>query len=108
VRAVANDYCTNKFLFRNTAGRVLVWVEDRAYKKLKDIKGMLASYRAIDGLALRMNQIPGRDLKRVTNILTANDGLPYMSHPFPHGSVIPSLSAQFPCQLQASCNHVPR
>ena len=77
-------------------------------EKLKGIKGMLTSCRAIDGLALRMNQIPGRDSKRATNILMASDGLPYVSHRFPHGPVIPSLSAQFPCRLQASCNHVPR
>ena len=69
MRAVTNDYCTNKFLFRNTAGRFLVWGEDKAYKTLKDIKGMLTSCRAIDGLALRMNLIPGRDSKRGTNIL---------------------------------------
>jgi hypothetical protein len=33
-------------------------------KKLKDIKGMLTSYRAIDGLALGVNQRTGRGLTR--------------------------------------------
>jgi serine/threonine protein kinase len=112
VRAVVKDFSANRFLFRNTAGRFLVWREERAYKKLKDIRGVPNSFRVIDGLALVMERIPGRDLKKVkremqipesffdelknlvddfhkkgiahcdlkkaTNILMGNDGLPYI------------------------------
>ena len=112
VRAVVKDFSANKLIFRNTAGRFLVWREQRAYKKLKDISGVPNSFRVIDGLALVMEKIPGRDLKKVktemqipesffdalknivddfhrkgiahcdlkkaTNILMGNDGLPYI------------------------------
>jgi serine/threonine protein kinase len=112
VRAVVKDFSTNKFLFRNTAGRFLVWREERAYKKLKDIRGVPNSFRVIDGLALVTEKIPGWnlkkikremqipesffdalknlvdnfhrkgiahcDLKKATNILMGNDGLPYI------------------------------
>ncbi|UCF86090.1 MAG: hypothetical protein JSV50_10785 [Desulfobacteraceae bacterium] len=112
MRAVVKDFSANRFLFRNTAGRFLVWREERAYKKLKDIRGVPNSFRVIDGLALVMERIPGRDLKKLkrempipgsffdelknlvddfhkkgiahcdlkkaTNILMGNDGLPYI------------------------------
>lgn len=66
LRAVVKDYSTNKFVFRNTVGRFLVWREGKAYKKLKGLRGVPNIYRVIDGLALAIEQIPGRDLKKVT------------------------------------------
>ena len=66
LRAVVKDYSTNKFVFRNTVGRFLVWREGKAYKKLKGLRGVPNIYRVIDGLALVIEQIPGRDLKKVT------------------------------------------
>lgn len=112
IRAVVKDYSSNKFFFRNTAGRFLVWRERKAYRKLKALRGVPTPYRVVDGLALVLEQIPGRDLKKVkremqipeaffddlkdlvdslhihgvahcdlkkaTNILVGNDGLPYI------------------------------
>jgi tRNA A-37 threonylcarbamoyl transferase component Bud32 len=66
LRAVVKDYSTNKFVFRNTVGRFLVWREGKAYKKLKGLRGVPNIYRVMDGLALAIEQIPGRDLKKVT------------------------------------------
>jgi tRNA A-37 threonylcarbamoyl transferase component Bud32 len=72
-RAVIKDYSTNKFVFRNTVGRFLVWREEKAYKKLKDLRGVPNIYRVIDGLALAIEQIPGRDLKKVTREMQIPD-----------------------------------
>ena len=65
-QAIVKDYSTNKFVFRNTIGRFLVWREQKAYKKLKGLRGVPNIYGAIDGLALVIEQIPGCDLKKVT------------------------------------------
>ena len=66
VRAVVKDYSANKFFFRNTAGRFLVWRECKAYRKLKALRGVPTPYRVVEGLALVLEHIPGRDLKKVT------------------------------------------
>lgn len=63
MRAVVKDFSTNKFLFRNTIGRFLVWRERKAYRKLRGIRGVPSLYRIIDGLALVLEEIPGRSLK---------------------------------------------
>ena len=65
VRAVVKDFSANKFLFRNTVGRFLVWRESKAYRKLRDIKGVPSLYRVIDGLALVLEEVPGRSLKNL-------------------------------------------
>jgi serine/threonine protein kinase len=62
MQAVVKDYSTNRFFFRNTAGRFLVWRESRAYKKLKNLRGVPSLYNVIDGLALVVEKIPGRNL----------------------------------------------
>jgi tRNA A-37 threonylcarbamoyl transferase component Bud32 len=63
VRAVVKDFSTGRFVFRNTIGRFLVWREAKAYKKLRNIKGIPALYRIIDGLALVMEEIPSNNLE---------------------------------------------
>ena len=63
VRAVVKDFCFNGFLFRNIIGRILVWREKRAYGKLKGIKGVPTLYRIIDGLALVLEAIPGKNIE---------------------------------------------
>jgi serine/threonine protein kinase len=63
VRAVVKDFSTNKFLFRHTVGRFLVWRERRAYRKLKNFKGVPSLYRVIDGLALVIEEIPASNLE---------------------------------------------
>lgn len=65
VRAVVKDFSVNGFLYRNVAGRFLVWREEKAYRRLKNVKGVPALYRVIDGLALVMEEIPGRSLENL-------------------------------------------
>jgi len=62
-RAIVKDWSANKFVFRNTVGRFLVWREAKAYRRLKEINGVPALYRVIDGLALLLEAIPGKDLE---------------------------------------------
>jgi serine/threonine protein kinase len=64
-RAVVKDFSVNGFLFRNIAGRFLVWREKRAYRKLKGVKGIPAFYGVIKGPALVMEEVPGKDLHLV-------------------------------------------
>ena len=61
VRAVVKDFSTKGFLFRNTAGRFLVWREEKAYRKLQSIRSIPRLYRNIQGLALVMEEVQGRD-----------------------------------------------
>ncbi|MBW1797957.1 MAG: hypothetical protein JRJ21_06035 [Deltaproteobacteria bacterium] len=63
VRAVVKDFSTARFLFRNTAGRFLVWRERRAYRRMMNLKGIPKLYRVIDGLALVLEEIEGSSLE---------------------------------------------
>lgn len=65
VRAVVKDYSANRFVFRNTVGRFLVWRESKAFRKLKGLRGVPTLYRVIDGLALVIEEIPGRSLENL-------------------------------------------
>ena len=65
VRAVVKDFSKNKFFFRNTIGRFLIWRERKAYRKLRGISGVPLLYRVIDGLALVTEEIPGRNLENL-------------------------------------------
>ncbi len=65
VRAVVKDYSANRFVFRNTVGRFLVWRESKAFKKLKGLRGVPTLYRIIDGLALVIEEIQGRSLENL-------------------------------------------
>lgn len=62
-RAIVKDYSTNKVIFRNVAGRFLIWREAKAYRRLKDLQGVPTLYRIIDGLALLLEEVPGNDLE---------------------------------------------
>jgi len=64
-RAVVKDFSVNGFIYRNVAGRFLVWREKKAYEKLKGIKGVPVFYGSINGLALIMEEIPGKSIKAV-------------------------------------------
>jgi serine/threonine protein kinase len=64
VRAVVKDFSNSKFFYRNIVGRFLIWRERRAYEALKDLKGIPACYGVIDGLALALEEIPSRPLKK--------------------------------------------
>jgi RIO-like serine/threonine protein kinase len=65
VRAVIKDYRSNRFIYRNTIGRFLVWRENKAYRRLRGLKGIPTFYRVIDGLALVVEEISGRSLEGV-------------------------------------------
>jgi len=65
VRAVVKDYSSSKFFFRNTFARLLVWREAKAFKKMKNLKGVPTFFRVIGGLALVVEAIPGTDLGEV-------------------------------------------
>jgi RIO-like serine/threonine protein kinase len=62
-KAVVKDYSVNGFFYRNVIGRFLVWRENKAYRRLRGLEGVPAFYRVIDGLALVVEKIPGRDLE---------------------------------------------
>ncbi len=64
-RAVIKDFSVNGLIYRNTAGRFLVWREKKAYEKLAGIKGIPVFYGSIDGLAVIMEEIPGKSIKSV-------------------------------------------
>jgi len=63
VRAVVKDFSTSKFLFRNTIGRFLVWRESRAYRRLKNLRGVPNLHRVIESLALVIEKIPARNME---------------------------------------------
>lgn len=62
VRAIVKDFSTNRFLFRNLAGRFLVWRETRAYRQVAGMEGVPELYRVIKGLAIVLEHIPGTSL----------------------------------------------
>jgi RIO-like serine/threonine protein kinase len=62
-KAVVKDYSVNGFFYRNVIGRFLVWRENKAYRRLKGLKGVPALYRVVDGLALVLERIPGRNVE---------------------------------------------
>jgi hypothetical protein len=66
VRGVVKDFSINRFAYRNTIGRFLLWREGRVYERLKGVKGIAVLYRKIDGLALVLSQIEGKDLERLS------------------------------------------
>jgi hypothetical protein len=65
VRAVVKDFSGNRFLFRNIVGRFLIWREAKAYGKLQGIKGVPEFYGVMKGLALAVQEIPGRSLENL-------------------------------------------
>ncbi|OQY43060.1 MAG: hypothetical protein B6240_13335 [Desulfobacteraceae bacterium 4572_87] len=65
IRAVVKDFSGNRFLFRNIVGRFLIWREAKAYGKLQGIKGVPDFYGVMDGLALAVQEIPGRNLENL-------------------------------------------
>lgn len=65
LKAVIKDFSSNGFLFRNIIGRFLVWREGKAYRRLKGLKGVPTLYRSLHGLALIIEEIPGKDLEKL-------------------------------------------
>ncbi len=65
VRAVVKDFSHNKFFFRNSIGRFLLWREAKAYRRLGNIRGTPSLFRVIGGRALVLEEIPGRNLENL-------------------------------------------
>jgi len=64
-RIVVKDFRRNGSFFRNTIGRFLVWREARTYKRLSGLKGIPKLYGIVDGLALVMEDVPGKSLGKI-------------------------------------------
>ena len=62
-KAVVKDYSVNGILYRNAIGRFLVWREAKAYRRLRGLRGVPAFHRVINGLAVVLEQIPGRTVE---------------------------------------------
>jgi len=66
IQGVVKDFSVNGFIYRNIIGRFLLWREGRVYRRLRGIKGIPVFYRKIDGLALVISKVPGRDLAHLS------------------------------------------
>jgi serine/threonine protein kinase len=66
IQGIVKDFSVNGFIYRNIIGRFLLWREGRAYQKLQGIKGIPVFYRKIDGLALVISKVPGKDLGQLS------------------------------------------
>jgi serine/threonine protein kinase len=73
VRTVVKDFSNSKFLYRNIIGRFLIWREHRAYKTLKGLMGIPACFGVINGLALALEEIPSRPLKKHNKNIKLSD-----------------------------------
>jgi serine/threonine protein kinase len=62
-RAVVKDYSVNHRLFRNLIGRFLTWREQKAYRRLKGVEGVPALYGVVEGLALVLEEVQGRNVE---------------------------------------------
>ena len=72
-RAVVKDFSNTKFFYRNIIGRFLIWREHRAYKQLNGLKGIPTYYGVIDGLALALEEIHSRPLKKHNRHIKLSD-----------------------------------
>ncbi|MGD9107482.1 MAG: hypothetical protein PVH55_03720 [Desulfobacterales bacterium] len=72
-RSVVKDFSNSKFFYRNIIGRFLIWREHQAYKQLKGLKGIPTYYGVIDGLALLLEEIPSRPLKKHNKNIKLSD-----------------------------------
>ncbi len=73
VRAIVKDFSANRFFYRNTIGRFLIWRESKAYRRLRGLKGVPAFYRVIGGLALVTEEIPGRNIEGLEHVERLSD-----------------------------------
>jgi serine/threonine protein kinase len=65
VRAIVKDYSLNRFLYRNIIGRFLIWRESKAYRRLRGLEGTATFYRVIDGLALIIAEVSGKNMEEL-------------------------------------------
>jgi RIO-like serine/threonine protein kinase len=65
VEAVVKDYSLNGFFYRNVIGRFLVWREEKAYRRLRGLRGVPALWRVMNGKALVIERIHGETLENL-------------------------------------------
>ena len=65
VEAVVKDYSPNGFFYRNLIGRFLVWREQKAYRRLRGLKGVPALLRVIDGRPWCFSASDGENLENL-------------------------------------------
>jgi len=73
IKAIVKDFRFNGFFFRNLIGRFLIWREEKAYRKLRDLNGVPAFYRSIGGIALIIEEIQGTNIETIEVISTLDD-----------------------------------
>lgn len=66
VQGIVRDFSAKGFIYRNIVGRFLLWRENRAYQRLKRIKGIPVFYRRIDGMAFVSSKVPGKNLEHLS------------------------------------------
>ncbi|MBW1669382.1 MAG: hypothetical protein JRI79_00770 [Deltaproteobacteria bacterium] len=62
-KAVVKDYSVNKLLYRNLVGRLLIWREKKAYRRLRGLEGVPNFFGVADGLALVIEKVPGQSFE---------------------------------------------
>lgn len=72
-KAIVKDFRFNSFLFRNIVGRFLIWREEKAYRKLKGLKGAPAFYGSIGGVTLIVEEIGGTAIEEMKVISSLDD-----------------------------------
>lgn len=63
IEAVVKDFSRNGFFYRNIVGRFLIWREEKAYRRIRGLKGTPKFYRVIDGKAIVLERIRGESLE---------------------------------------------
>ena len=66
VHGIVKDFSVNGFMYRNLVGRFILWRESRSYLSLRGVEGVPVFYRRIDGLALVISRVPGKDLEHLS------------------------------------------
>ncbi len=74
LKAVVKDFSSNGFVFRNTVGRFLIWRETKAYRRLRGLEGVPAFHGVIDGLALILEELEGRNVELLEKERRLPDG----------------------------------
>lgn len=64
-KAVVKDFSANGFLFKNVAGRFLLWREKKALTKLKSLNNIPSLYKVVNHSALVMEAIEGITVGRL-------------------------------------------
>lgn len=65
VKLVVKDFSRNRCLYKNLFGRLLIWREAKAYRRLRGLKGIPRCYGVLEGLALVTEFVEGKTLKQM-------------------------------------------